>query len=138
MNYKEYYEKQAGGSYPVFRGSQYQQGYVLGGMFKKFFRYILPVIKTHALPVLKSGAQTIGTEAIKTAANIATDAIRGRDLSEASRDHSEATVQNLSKRAHTHLTSQTGSGSRSYKKRKLATKNQIFRGRRLKDIFDKK
>ena len=46
-------------------------------------------------------------------------------------------MQNLSKRAQSHLNHQTGSGVRVYKKRKLSTKNQSVRERRLKDIFDK-
>ena len=46
-------------------------------------------------------------------------------------------MQNLSKRAQSHLNQQTGTGVRVYKKRKLNSKNHSVRERRLKDIFDK-
>ena len=49
----------------------------IGSMFKSFARWILPVA-THVVPVLKDAAKFVGSEAIKTAANIATDAIDGR------------------------------------------------------------
>jgi hypothetical protein len=64
MNYKQYYENQAGGEYPVFRGYANQRGFGLGGIFKTFYKFILPIFKTHALPAIKKGAAVVGTEAI--------------------------------------------------------------------------
>jgi hypothetical protein len=40
------------------------------------------VAKTHVVPVLKVAAKFLGSEAIKTSANIATDAIDGKELNE--------------------------------------------------------
>jgi hypothetical protein len=51
-------------------------------MFKSITRGNLPVVKTHVVPVLKEAAKFVGSEAIKTAANIATDAIDGKELNE--------------------------------------------------------
>jgi hypothetical protein len=36
---------------------------------------MLPVLKTHALPLITSGAKTLGKEALRSAANIATDSL---------------------------------------------------------------
>ncbi len=46
---------------------------------------MIPIILKHALPVLKKCASIVRTEAIKTAANIATDMIAGKKFSETSR-----------------------------------------------------
>lgn len=48
MDWTEYYMKQAGGgsNYDYFRGDVYQKGYGLGGTFKKFFKWIVPIFKT--------------------------------------------------------------------------------------------
>ena len=42
----------------------------------------MPLFKTHALPLIKKGA-----EAVKTVANIATDAIKGKNLNESTAEH---------------------------------------------------
>lgn len=145
MNYKEYYENQAGSGFPVFRGYANQRGYGLGGMFKTFFKYIMPMFKTHALPALKKGAEIIGAEAVKTAANIANDAISGKNVKDAAKEHLNEAVNTLSTRAQQNL--QRGSGVR--RKRKLNIndftlksmprnifKNRKIPARRIRDIFD--
>ena len=43
------------GGYEVFKGPMYQQGYGLGGYFRKFFKWIVPIAEKHVLPHLKSG-----------------------------------------------------------------------------------
>ena len=59
-----------------------QRGYSLGNWFKSFIRIITPFVKNHAIPVIKKGASIVGAEAIKTAANIATDQIEGKKFEE--------------------------------------------------------
>ncbi len=54
----------------------------LRNLFKSFNRFVVPLIKKHAVPFLKKGATIIGTEAIKTATNIATDKIAGNNFEE--------------------------------------------------------
>ena len=46
--YKHYYENQAGGSLPVFRGATRQRGYGLGGIFSSLFKGLAPMLKTVA------------------------------------------------------------------------------------------
>ncbi len=77
-------------------------------MFKSMFRYIAPLFRTHALPVLKRGAQVIGSEMIKTASNIATDAIKGQNLKDSFQNHSSSAIENLANQAQSKL--QSGSG----------------------------
>jgi len=59
--------RQAGGEMPnnVYVGRVFQKGSGLGGMFKKFFRWIVPLVKKHALPVLKKGASAVGDEVFR-------------------------------------------------------------------------
>ena len=138
MNYKEYYENQAASGYPVFRGYPNQKGYGLGGIFKTFYKFILPLFKTHALPVLKKGAEVVGTEAVRTAANIANDAISGRNFKDATRERLNEAVNSLSTKAQESF--QSGSGRkrrRSLNSRKTFISKKTRKGfRRIRDIFD--
>jgi hypothetical protein len=133
MNYEAYYKNQVGSGLPVFQGHRYQQGMGLGNMFRSFFKWFAPVFKTHALPVLKSGAKTVGTEAIQTVANIATDAIHGKNTA---KERSTEALNNLSSKAKAYI--QQGSGHKKGKKRKtkIICKSSKKRRTRVKDIFD--
>lgn len=90
MNYKEYFINQAsksqyGGNLRTFRGSQFQSGHGLGGLFntlRNSFSWLLPILRTHAVPALKSGAEVVGRELIKTATNIANHKLSGKNLKE--------------------------------------------------------
>ena len=37
---------------PGFNGQIFQRGYGLGSMFKKFFRWVIPIIKDNAIPII--------------------------------------------------------------------------------------
>jgi hypothetical protein len=126
MNYKEYYENQCGSGLPVFHGAKYQRGYGLGNVFRSFFRWIAPVFKTHALPLLKEGAQTIGTEAVRTIANVANDTLEGDKFSQSLRNRSKEAINSLASKIESKL--QTGEG---YKK-KLKKKKKHFAKRKPK------
>ena len=135
MDYYKYYESQSG-SGPVFQGARFQKGYGLGGIFSKFFKWITPVLKTHAIPLLKSGAQSLGTEAVKAAANIVTDAIHGKNFEESAKQHGNEAFQTLKNKAQS-VFHQKGSGKKRKKQnRKVISKKIEKRTRRLKDIFD--
>jgi hypothetical protein len=140
MNYKKYYENQAASGMAVFRGHANQRGHGLGGIFRTLFNYIMPIFKTHALPVLKQGAKIVGSEAIKTASNIANDAIRGRNIHEASREHLKEAVNSLSAQAQSNLQSGSGSRKRKYNQKNTQNNNILkkpsLKSRRASDIFD--
>lgn len=133
MNWNAYYAEQAGGAYnlDVFRGSSYQRGYGLGGSFRSFFKWLVPIFKEHALPLLKSGAQEVGKEAISSITNIAKDAVNGRNIKEAAGEHLNSAVDNLKEKVNKKL---SGKGIKRRKKRKNTI---IFRKKaKLNDIFD--
>ena len=65
IGYKNYYYNQLRGSgLPVFTGYPNQKGYGLGGVFRQLFNWFAPLIKTHALPLLKKGGEVVGTEVL--------------------------------------------------------------------------
>ena len=140
MDYEKYYKDQI--QEPVFRGVVYQRGHGFGDVFKKFFRWIVPIVKQHAAPI----ASTVGKEAFKSAVNIATDAIDGKNFSESSKERLKESLANLSNKY--------GSGKKNknlkkksirpriskikYKKgtkRKKKSKHKLNKKRKL-DIFD--
>lgn len=135
MNYKEYFINQAsksqyGGNIKTFRGTSYQSGHGLGGLFntlRNSFSWLLPILKTHALPALKSGAEVVGRELIKTATNIATDKISGKDLKESFETRATEGINNISKSAQKVL-----SGG----KRKINKIKKFLDKKRKLDIFD--
>jgi hypothetical protein len=151
MDYKTYYLNQAGGNYEYFRGAARQRGYGIGGMFKSMFKYLFPLIRSHALPVIKKGAEMVGSEALKAASNFTTDAIRGRNLKDSFQEHSTSAIDNLSNQMQAKIQAGSGRKRKNYNqkgdvKRKKSTfkknpnqkqvrfKKQKFR--RLSDIFD--
>jgi len=77
--------------------------------------------------MLKKGATIVGTEAFRTAANVATDKIAGKKLEESGRDRINEGIENISQKWN-----QKGSGKR--KKIKYNQEQKMLK--RLKDIFD--
>ena len=118
--------RQYGGVQYVFRAPMYQQGYGLGGYFKRFFKWLVPIAEKHVLPHLKTGAQAIGREALDSVANIARDTARGRSLRDSAQEHVDTAIENIKHKAEKKL---SGEGKRR-KRRKIILK------RRQKDIFD--
>jgi polyhydroxyalkanoate synthesis regulator phasin len=97
-----------------FSGSSYQKGYglggikcqnqrggfALGGLFSKFYNYISPYFqraKSYALPMLKTGAKTVGQEVLNTVHDIAKDIIDGKDISESAKSNINNSIDKLSK-----------------------------------------
>ena len=118
MDFENYYSKQAKETIPVFRASPYQRGSGFGSVFKRLFRWIVPIIKEHALPVVKS----VGKEALKTAVNIANDTLDGKDLKTSAKDQVKTSLNNFS--------NQFGNGKSKGKKKKK--KKVVFKKLRLK------
>ena len=75
--------------FPVFRALKYQKGYGLGGVFKRLFKWIMPIIKEKAVPILK----TVGKSVLKGTSNIAKDALDGRNVKESANDRFEETLK---------------------------------------------
>ena len=134
MDFKEYYLNQAGSGLPYFQGTLYQKGYGLGGVFRRIFKYIMPIVREHALPAVKS----VGKEFLKSAANVVNDSLGGEQKSSAKKRLSES-MKNISERYNLH----EGEGlslrpniSINSRKRKSKSKNKKIK-KRILDIFSK-
>lgn len=97
MDWTQYYMDQAGGgvNYDYFRGNISQKGYGLGGTFKRFFKWIVPIFKRHALPVVQSGLKTVGKEVLSSAANIANDVVMGKNLRDSANENITGSINKL-------------------------------------------
>lgn len=116
MDFENYYSQQAKETIPVFRGSPNQRGSGFGSVFKRLFRWIVPIIKEHALPVVKS----VGKEALKSVVNIATDTLDGKDLKTSAKNQVKSSLNKFS--------NQYGNGKSKGKRRKKV----VFKKLRLK------
>ena len=90
----DYYSNQPS-NFPVFRGLKYQKGYGLGGVFKRLFKWIMPIIQERAVPILK----TVGKSVIKGTSNLARDALSGKNVKQSANDRFEETLKELSDEA---------------------------------------
>ena len=126
MSFDNYYTDQASSNLPVFRGASFQRGYGFGNVFKKIFRWIVPIVKKHAQPIAKK----VGKEALRTAANIANDTLGGKSLRESASNRIQETLTKI-------LNGQFGNGHYK-KKRKRKNSNILKLKKRKLDIFDKK
>ena len=123
MDWTKYYMDQAGGgvNYDYFKGDVYQKGYGLGGTFKKFFKWIVPIFKRHALPVVQSSLKTVGREALSSAANIANDVLLGKNFKDSASTNIADSINNLKETFETKL---EGKGTkRKYSNKTIAKKN---------------
>ena len=132
MDFKSYYLNQAGNGLPYFVGSPYQKGYGLGGVFRNIFKWIMPIMRDHALPVAKS----VGKELLRTATNVAQDTLNGEEFGQSSKKRLKESFKNISDRIH------KGEGLKlipglSIKRVKSVSKKKKVKKRKL-DIFDKK
>ena len=119
--------RQLGGVQNVFRGPMYQQGYGLGGYFKKFFRWLMPIAERHVMPHIKSGIETVGKQAVESASKIANDTISGRNIQEAAKENVSQAIDNLKQKAEKTL---SGKGVKKKKNKKI-----ILKKSHIKEIF---
>lgn len=84
-----------GGDYTIFRGPPIQRGYGLGGSFRRFFKWIVPLVKQHTIPAIQSGLRDIGNTALSSAGDFAKDLAQGRDLKEAANHHMTTAVSTI-------------------------------------------
>ena len=96
MDYYEHFKNQEGSDLPIFRGYRNQRSHSLGNWFRSFYRFVVPILKKHAVPLIKKGATIVGTEVIKTAANVATDKIAGKSFEESGRERIDEVKENIS------------------------------------------
>jgi hypothetical protein len=126
---------QVGGqlNYNVYRGRPFQRGYGLGGMFGKFFRWIVPIVKSHATPILEKSAKAVGEQVLASSADIARDLIAGKSSKENLQAHFNSAVNNLQERAEK---SMSGGKKRKKMTPKFFVKRKKHSSNHYPDIFD--
>jgi hypothetical protein len=148
IDWIEYYKNQAGGQYNYFRGSQFQRGYGLGGIYyqqgsglgtllRQFASWVVPLLKKHAIPTIQAGVKTLGREVLDSAADVAKDVISGKDLKLSATNRFNTAIDTLKEKVEKKL---DGEGIKRkkdlkkyviLKKRKTSSKN-----RNSLDIFN--
>jgi len=104
MNWNDYYMEQAGGAdYNTYRGSLYQRGYGMGGMFGRFWKWVVPLIARNAVPLLKEAGKAVGKEALGSVVNITKDALVGRPIKETIRENANSAIDNLKLKAYDNI-----------------------------------
>ena len=126
-----YVNQRGAGGMPVFYGSRYQRGMGLRSMFKSFFRWIAPIVTTHAVPVLN-----LLVHAIKTATNITADAIDEKKFNKSVKERAKETIEKIRDKVTSVI--QKGGKAKNYKKRKLGSqkKHNIKKFKKYQDIFE--
>jgi hypothetical protein len=104
-------------------------------IFKKLYKWIVPIFEQKAVPVLK----TVGKTLIKGTSNFAEDAINGKNIKDSAKRRFEESLDELSDKAGI----MKGDGySKHINKRKTKEANRIRKKRKNNkrniDIFDKK
>ena len=101
---------------------------VLEMFWKKLFRWIVSIVKANAKPIVKR----VGRAAVKTAVNIASDALDGQDIKESAKKRIIETINKKSE--------QTGDGileKTVYKRKRKRKKKYLLKKKKRKlDIFD--
>jgi hypothetical protein len=85
----------------VYRSVLYQRGYGLGQYYDYSDRHGLGFmdglmsVARFVLPSMKSGLKYLGNQAVETVANIAQDAIAGKDIKESAKERVRSTAQEI-------------------------------------------
>jgi predicted nucleic acid-binding OB-fold protein len=112
----------------VFRGEPFQKGYGLGDTFRRFFNWVIPIVKKHSLPAL----EVIGKRAIDTVADISKDVVSGKKFKESSEERINTSVEDIKKIISSQL---QGKGK---KKHILIKKRKNKQFEKFSDFFNKK
>lgn len=120
--YVSYYLNQAGsGVGQVYAGAPYQKGHGIGSFMSSVWKTIMPLFR--------SGAKHVGTEILKTGANVLNDiAVDNATPKESFRKRAREASQNLSSKLNTKIMKMTGSGGGGagcYKRARLLNKAHL-------------
>lgn len=125
--------KHGGGSgMEIYHGPQYQFGYGLGGGLRRFFRWIIPLVKKHTLPAL----QEIGSHALTSVGDFAKDVVKGKDIRESAAHHADNAVNKIKEHVEKKLSGQ-GIKRKSINNKKKSPKIIIKKHKKIyDDIFN--
>lgn len=127
--FEDYYATQTGKGLPYYRGTVLQRGHGIGGFFAKLFR--------SAMPLLKSGAKSVGKEVLRTGTMIASDMLSGENFKSSLKTRAKETGKKLARKAVQKADEMIGRGKfkrkRKFSKHFISSKRRKVQGR---DIFD--
>ena len=131
MDYEKYFSNIQPSTFPTYKGIRYQRGYGLGNAFKRFFKWIIPIVKENALPLLKNVGKKVGESVLTGTTNFAKDALDGKNIKESAQTRFDETTKDLETKF-----SMNGKGINKRKRKRKLIKS-ISRSKKLKtDIFD--
>lgn len=125
--YEDYHNMQSGGGSMVyFKGSPYQRGHGIGSFLGGLFR--------QALPLLKSGARTVGKELLQCGINVLDDlGSDNKTLKESVDQRTGDVVRNLKNKAKDEIVGiLKGKGYKGKRRRKTSQSKSISRRRKTK------
>lgn len=133
--FHDYYLEQAGSGFSkIYRGTQFQKGHGIGSFLRGLFRSIFPLIKT--------GAQTIGREALVGTAHLLNDFVEKKPAKESLKQRLMEVGGNLKEKAMNKIDKMVGSGciKRKRKKKTFQTSKKrktVKVKEKTRDIFSK-
>ena len=134
MDFEKYYNLQAKSKIPTFNGTVYQRGHGFGDVFRKFFKWVVPIIKKNALPLMKKTGKKAFKSAAKTALKIASDTLEGQDLKTSAKNRIKESIDNFGVQAGLGYKKNANKKKRP-NKHLLQKKHTSIKKRKL-DIFD--
>lgn len=111
--FEEFYTQQAGNGLSYYKGVPLQRGSGLGGIFKSFYRMILPLFK--------SGAKAVGKQALRSGVDIANDVLQGKEIKAATKERAKEASKLLTSKAADKVKTMVGGH-----KRKRRTKKRVI------------
>lgn len=128
-SFEDYYVQQTGSGLNYYQGAPYQKGYGFGGLFRSFFRA--------AVPLLKSGAKTIGKQLFHSGVDVLNDVSRGDNVKVAAKRRLKEAGKHLTDKAAAKMKTMIGSGRRNKKRKQPKKRVSCRRAKRVKtqDIF---
>lgn len=120
--YDDYYMEQAGNGLSVYRGIQNMKGHGIGSFLGGLFRSVIPL--------LRSGARTVGRQALKTTANVLGDMVEHRPFKESLKHRMNEAGDTLQHKLTSKIQKMSGSGNKSRKLKRSTHSSVKARGTR--------
>ena len=132
VDFNKYYTEQSRGL-SGFHGPSYQKGHGLGSMFKRLFRWVIPIIKQNAAPVLNTAVEGIKSSVSNGLANFEKDMA---DDKTSIKDSAKRRIMETFEGIKNNFNQQSGKGSRRKRKKIGANPPRRIRLHDPPSIFD--
>ena len=113
------------GAFPVYRGLPYQRGAGLGSIFRGILCFVLPFAK--------SAGKSIGREALRSGADLATDLLEGHSLEESVKQRAKEGVKRVLRQKGKGLGKPTGKGAKAVPIKGRAQRKKVTKRKQKAD-----